>query len=220
MMRLQKLPAEHVDFGALISELAADALVYERERKAGRDATALEVAYRKVKPAVRRETSDKCAYCESKVTDVYVGDVEHILPKHGHPERTLDYANLTYVCWHCNNKKRDTEFTDRLGLLNPYVDNPTDYIRFFGLTLVPVPQDPGLVRAKRTIDSIGLNRAGLLESRERTVTSCELLERSYRTATHPAMREFTEQEIRAAQAPNQEHSMLARSYFQQAGIAV
>jgi uncharacterized protein (TIGR02646 family) len=220
MTRLEKLPAAHRTFGHFIRDLAADALAYELELAAGRDASVLAAAYRKVKPAVARETADKCAYCECKVTDVYVGDVEHILPKGGHPERTLNYANLTFVCWYCNNNKRDIEFTDRLGLLNPYVDEPTEYVRFFGTALVPVPKDPHRVRAKRTIDSISLNRAGLLESRERMVRSCELLELAYHAARHPAVRELTEQEIREAQDPGREHSMLARSYFQQAGIAV
>lgn len=220
MRRLVKLPAEHMTVGHLIRELAADAVAYEGELAAGRDASALATAYRKVKPAVALETADKCAYCECKVTDVYVGDVEHILPKSKRPERTLNYANLTFVCWHCNNKKRDIEFADHLGLLNPYVDDPTDYVRFFGTALVPIPRDPHRIRAKRTIDSISLNRAGLLESRERTVRSCELLELAYRSATHPAVKELTEQEIRAVQDAGHEHSMLARTYFQQANIKV
>ena len=218
MRPLNKLADTDATFGALIRTLEDRRQAYAAALLAGGDGGALPGHYRDVKPAVAHETSGKCAYCESKVSDVYVGDVEHILPKDGHPERTLDYANLTYVCWYCNNKKHNTEFTDGLGLLNPYVDDPEAFVRFFGTLLTAVPVDPDLIRAKRTIDTIGLNRTGLIESRERAWHRFELLERAYRAATHPAVRDLAKQEIEAAQQPDEEYSYFAKLYFRAVGV--
>ena len=58
-----------------------------------------------VKASILNETAEKCAYCESKVTHVYWGDVEHIKPKDLFPWHRLDYDNLTLSCAICNNNK-------------------------------------------------------------------------------------------------------------------
>ncbi|MEQ1829786.1 MAG: HNH endonuclease, partial [Pirellula sp.] len=44
-----------------------------------------------------RETADKCAYCESKVTHVTFGDIEHIVPK------SIGGKQTTLTCGRCNN---------------------------------------------------------------------------------------------------------------------
>src|SRR5690554_3133173 len=62
---------------------------------------------RDVKESVKLETNDKCAYCESKVTHVYPGDIEHIIPKSVYPRLSFNWDNLTFGCYWCNNKKRD-----------------------------------------------------------------------------------------------------------------
>src|SRR6266478_6365592 len=78
-----------------------------------------------VKDLIRRETHDKCIYCESKISHVYHGDVEHILPKARFPELTLDYENLGLACAICNNRKGDVH-DDGMPLINPYKDNTED----------------------------------------------------------------------------------------------
>ncbi|MFD2781156.1 HNH endonuclease [Novosphingobium pokkalii] len=58
-----------------------------------------------VKAALKAETSEKCAYCESKMLHVTFGDIEHIVPKSADPKLTFDWENLTLACDVCNTKK-------------------------------------------------------------------------------------------------------------------
>src|SRR5688572_25480092 len=80
-----------------------------------------------IKAAIQLETSEKCAYCESKVLHTYFGDVEHILPKSRLPELVVKWENLTFVCAQCNNRKRDY-YDPEHPLIDPYVDNPEEHL--------------------------------------------------------------------------------------------
>ena len=65
-----------------------------------------------VKLALRTMFNDKCAYCESFVMDVYIGDVEHFRPKAkikeadppepGYYWLAADWNNLLFSCRNCN----------------------------------------------------------------------------------------------------------------------
>lgn len=58
-----------------------------------------------VKDALKRETSEKCAYCEAKITVVAHGDIEHVSPKSLDRTLTFVWENLTFACQICNQKK-------------------------------------------------------------------------------------------------------------------
>ena len=73
-----------------------------------------------LKAHLRSEGGDKCAYCESKITHIYWGDVEHIKPKGQFPRNRLDVENLCLACAKCNNLKLDY-WSDTLPLINPFV---------------------------------------------------------------------------------------------------
>lgn len=218
MRKLEKLVPPAPPHGATIEALRILRLEHDTTVAAGDQPTDhLKGQYRTVRDAVRCETSEKCAYCECIITDTYVGDVEHMLPKANHYTRTLDYENLTFACWKCNNHKGNKEF-QTLNFLNPYMDEPGDYLRFFGLTLRPVPRNPHMVRAKRTIDTMDLNRQALLDSRERVHNLCESLEMNYHGTTYEAVRDMVKEQIDKARSADAEHSMLARQYFDTAGL--
>lgn len=221
MIRLTKIDDRHATFGALIEALSVDELEFKEtfEPLPPGPRKALFKAYRKVRPAVEFETQSKCAYCESYVKDTYVGDVEHIRPKDQDPRnRTLCYSNLTFVCYLCNNFKHNWEFDDGFDLLNPYIDNPQLYLRFFGTALRAVPAGDDRLRGQRTIDKIGLNRPGLLEQRNKHTENCERLELSYHNAVHPAVREFAMQTIIETMKSSEEYSFLSKAYFASAGL--
>jgi len=69
---------------------------------------------RTVKEALIELFNDKCAYCESKVSHVYSGDVEHFRPKGeidglqnpkpGYYWLGADWDNLLFSCRNCNQK--------------------------------------------------------------------------------------------------------------------
>jgi hypothetical protein len=83
-----------------------------------------------VKAALRIAQHDKCGFCESKVTHVAFGDVEHFRPKAafraiqgdaltrpGYYWLAYEWTNLLFACEPCNRRHK--------GNLFPLVDEAT-----------------------------------------------------------------------------------------------
>ena len=122
-----------------------------------------------IKSAVKSETHDKCAYCECHPEPAYPGDIEHIKPKSKYPHLTFEWENLTYVCFWCNNNKRD-KYDENCPPVNPYDDDPGD---FFFASRAYIRPKRGNERARRTDDYLKLNRPELLTDRRRRLNYLE-----------------------------------------------
>lgn len=119
------------------------------------------------KDALMQETSEKCAYCESKFKHISYGDIEHIVPKRlGHQWR-FRWSNLTIACTTCNTGKGTLE-----NLIDPYVDDPEQEFDFFGPALVPRPESP---KAIATESALELNRTLLIKRRAERLQSIHRL---------------------------------------------
>jgi uncharacterized protein (TIGR02646 family) len=70
-------------------------------------------ADKEVRKQLKKMSHGKCAYCESKITSIYSGDIEHFRPKGGYGERNpitkpgyywlaSDWNNLLFACPFCN----------------------------------------------------------------------------------------------------------------------
>lgn len=103
--------------------------------------------HREIKNALRTETFGKCAYCESFVEDVSFPHVEHIIPKHAHPELAHRWYNLTTACSQCNTSKA-AFYKVGEGVLNPYADDIDAQLSFLG-TLIE--WNLGAVRGEITV---------------------------------------------------------------------
>ena len=81
-----------------------------------------------VKDALVAMFHGKCAYCESKVTHVTYGAIEHFHPKSEYPELTFEWSNLLFSCDVCNDAgHKGVKFPlDING--NPLLIDPTDGI--------------------------------------------------------------------------------------------
>lgn len=77
------------------------------------------------------ETHEKCAYCESMITHVDYGDIEHIVPKSVRPDLATTLANLTVACGVCNTNKSDY-YNQMAPLIDPHNDDCRHEIVFFG----------------------------------------------------------------------------------------
>jgi 5-methylcytosine-specific restriction endonuclease McrA len=84
-----------------------------------------------IKTAVKRDSHSKCIYCESCVSQVHPGEIEHILPASKRRDLVVDWDNLAFVCTECNREKSDY-LEPELPLVNPYVDEPKEYLAFYG----------------------------------------------------------------------------------------
>lgn len=84
-----------------------------------------------IKEAIRKEASDKCVYCESKVGHNTPGDIEHILPSSKVEDKIFVWENLTLACTECNRRK-SAYFDPKTPFLNPYVDDVEGKLVHYG----------------------------------------------------------------------------------------
>ncbi len=159
-----------------------------------------------VKNILRRAQHDKCFLCESKVTHISSGDVEHFRPKAGFRQSAkeklqkpgyfwlaYEWTNLFFVCELCNRrfkknlfpllkaenrvKSREADLSHEEPLfINPAEENPEDFISFRGEIVFAID---GNVRGKITIEGAGLDRVDLESNRK---TCLEKIKRIYEIA--------------------------------------
>ena len=207
MIKLLKcVPSQ--DMAAKIAERTTDFLLLSGEGAPIPDALANSYKDADVKTLLRAETSDKCAYCESKIPHVDYGDVEHILPKKIRPELRYEYSNLTYACGVCNTKKGQY-YDVSTPLVNPYLDDPEEHFVAAGPMVVRRPtSDRGLVTEKR----LSLNRMALIERRtERLEAVATLLDQIARTE-NIAIKLVLAEQVRQECGSDKEYSFVVRSY--------
>lgn len=82
--------------------------------------------HKQIKNALVTMFHGKCAYCESKITVVTYGSIEHFRPKSIYPELTFEWNNLLLSCDICNDigHKGNRFPLDTNG--NPLLLDPTD----------------------------------------------------------------------------------------------
>jgi uncharacterized protein (TIGR02646 family) len=155
-----------------------------------------------VKDALKEAQHDKCAFCESKVSHIAYGDVEHFRPKAGYrqgPEEPLVqpgyywlayvWTNLLFSCQLCNQRFKGNHFplkddTQRAKshhddvkneqplFIHPAIEDPSDFLKFDEHYLCAIDDN---VRGKATIEALGLNRDKLVEKRGDALKKLKLL---------------------------------------------
>ena len=145
-----------------------------------------------VKNALIKAQHKKCCFCESKITHISYGDVEHFRPKGGTRQQAgdelakpgyywlaYDWSNLFLSCTLCNQRykrnlfplvdpsKRARSHHDDISLesslfIHPAEDDPQDHIAFREEIAYAIDDS---ARGVTSIESLGLNRADLEERR-------------------------------------------------------
>lgn len=142
-----------------------------------------------VKAKLRNTQFGKCAFCESNVTHIDYGDVEHFRPKGGYCQNNdsdiqkpgyywlaYDWNNLIFSCTLCNRRYKKNLFPLRNPEIRALNHNQTAKLKsekpFF---VNPATENPKFLihfdnatakgidrnyRGKKTIDCLGLNRQG------------------------------------------------------------
>ena len=163
--------------------------------------------HKDIKAAVKAETYEKCAYCESRTSHVHPGEIDHILPRSRKPTLVVKWENLTYVCTECNRRKLDY-YSEAEPLVNPYIDEPADHLRFVG-PLVLHRDNKGL----RTTKQIGLSRTELVERRQEEIEQLNLLIQKWQEMSEGPTKEFLRQEIDERAAPIAEFSAAVDAFL-------
>lgn len=144
-----------------------------------------------IKEALKLETKEKCAYCESKITHIYPGDIEHIIPKSKFPRLTFTWKNLTLGCYWCNNKKRDY-LNRNCKLLNPYVDKTNEHLRAFGPLICHINSSE---RGEITWRKLELNRPELRDKRQEKIEELQSMIDKHNRVQNPDLKDLIEIEI-------------------------
>jgi hypothetical protein len=160
-----------------------------------------------IKEALILETSGKCAYCESKLTHIAFGHIEHVAPKSRRPDLAFDWENLTLACELCNTKKGVRE-----DLIDPYVDYPDHHLIFHEAYVFVLPgSDKGLL-SQRILD---LNRAGLVEQRRDALRALDgLLDRIARTKNSEVRAILKAELEKLAKDKSREYSAMTDAFVQ------
>ncbi len=167
-----------------------------------------------VKRQIIMETFGKCAYCESKITHVDYGDVEHIIPKSVKPELTLEYQNLTLACRICNVNKGNYHDTN-CPLINPYTDDPaTEFIALGFL----IWNRPGHDRAETTEQELDLNRIPLIERRKEKLDKVRQLAGMFEAKRHTPLAGSLRRRLLEEAERDKEYSLIALTYLKQCNI--
>ena len=137
--------------------------------KKQRDNAKSKYRHKDIKKALRAMCHDKCVYCESKITHVDHGDIEHYRPKSKFPELTFTWSNLLLACGVCNGTqyKGDKFPEEELDgpLVHPCEDDPSQHFSFHYEPMVGACIYGITPRGETTEKILGLNRHELREYR-------------------------------------------------------
>ena len=165
--------------------------------------------HKDIKETLRAETHDKCAYCESKISHIHPGETDHILPISRRPDLCVTWSNLTYVCSECNRRKSDY-YDEEEPLVNPYVDDPSKHLTFFGPMVLHRDQ-----KGLRTTRKIGLSRTQLIERKQELIEQFNFLVERWRETEAGATREFLWEEMLQYANDDAEFAATIRAFIDQ-----
>lgn len=161
-----------------------------------------------VKERLKKETNDKCMYCESYISAVSPEHIEHYKPKSLYPELTFEWSNLGLACPCCNIKKRD-KFDEQCSYINPYIDNPSEHFAFLGTMICHNPNDK---RAIITELDIELNRPELMEARKNQIDKIRSLIDLYTSETNPSLKATLKKNIEIEIGTDKPYSAFTNAY--------
>jgi uncharacterized protein (TIGR02646 family) len=123
-----------------------------------------------VKNALKKMFFNKCAFCESYITHIDYGQIEHFKPKSKYPDFCFEWENLLLSCSICNGKSNKGDkfpLEDENGpLINPVNEKPDDFFKFeYDELMQRYLLFPKNERAKTMLKIIKLNRDDLAEKR-------------------------------------------------------
>jgi uncharacterized protein (TIGR02646 family) len=134
----------------------------------------------KVKEEIKKMFSEKCAYCESHISHVDYGDIEHFRPKSKYPDCCFDWNNFLLACGICNDSEHKgakfPEENEDGPFVNPVDEEPNEFFNFeFDPDTELAIVNPKNPRAITTERELGLNRTDLIRHRSAVVRKMVLI---------------------------------------------
>ena len=170
------------------------------------DAIRYRYRHDEIKLALRRDSHNKCIYCESKIG---FGETDHIHPVVKCPDEIVAWANLALVCKECNTHKSDY-YAPAEPLINPFVDEPSAHLVFHGPLVVAVLGD---AKGMRTHEQIQLNREDLILKRARRLIPVVRLIEQWRSHAEGAMKSILRNAISYEAKDDTDYAATVRAYL-------
>lgn len=206
MIRLTKLPSPPI----LRSNSSSWSADYLQELSEGRKPYIKQkYAHKEIRGALRRETNGKCAYCESLIEAITYAHVEHILPKTNRPDLAFVWENLTLACPRCNVNK-GTYYSEQAPLLDPYIDNIDEHLRFVG----PMVLEKNQARGKLTKNRLRLNRDDLINARRMAIDNLNDLILAYQSVSDPSAKGVLLSQIYSMADPENQYSATLKAFIE------
>ncbi len=188
----------------LIKEFKKDPEAYKKDEKKLASDGGL-YAHEEVKKNLIDLQNGKCCFCESKITHIAYGDVEHFRPKAAYRKAkgedliypgyfwlAYDWDNLFLSCQLCNQRYKENLFLledettrfqtykddwrqEKETFIHPELDNPEDHITFEEAFIKAKTK-----RGEKTIEALGLERSELFEFRNMIFQLIEQLVTMYK----------------------------------------
>jgi uncharacterized protein (TIGR02646 family) len=165
-----------------------------------------------IKEAVKRDSHKKCIYCESHITQVHPGEIEHIAPVSKRADLVVEWENLAFVCTECNREK-SAYYEPNLPLLNPFDDDPDEYLAFYGPMVL---HRTGKPRGEITVRQLKLSRLALIERRKERIERLQVLIDRINEMPHGPHRQVVDKALEAELAVDTEYAATAREFVRQA----
>ncbi len=167
------------------------------------------------KTALKESSFDKCIYCESKISHIEYGDVEHIKPKGKYPQLKFTWTNLGFACEICNRQYKHEKYDEATPYINPFNDDPSAHIIANGAFLF---QNQGSERGELTIIDIGLNRSGLIEKRQERINDINNTIKACFRTQNPTLRQNALDALKVEANSDKEYSFTVKALLNNQGI--
>ncbi len=165
-----------------------------------------------IKAALREEAFDKCIYCESKISHVFPGETDHILPISKRPDKAVEWENLAYVCTECNREKSNY-YDENEPLINPYTDDPSVHLKFYGPLILQQTNDP---KGYLTTKIMKLSRASLFERRKEKIEKIQLMLDHWKSLPDGQVKNILKNEILIEADKDKEYSAITSNFLKAA----
>lgn len=178
-----------------------------------------------IKSALASMFQDKCAYCESKISVITYGAIEHFRPKSRYPDLTFTWSNLLLACDRCNDAghKGDQFPVDEDG--QPLLIDPTDpqtdpqeHLEFVWDGVARLASIYGRDDRGRTVERVfdlngSRDRQSLMQHRSQVVAKLWALLKLAQTSDQADLQAQAWDLLREACQPSAEYSAFALRYI-------
>lgn len=164
-----------------------------------------------IKETLRTESSDKCIYCESKISHAFPGETDHLAPVSKRPGLYVCWENLGYVCKECNRSK-SAYYDEVEPLIDPFSDEPGEHMAFYGPIVFQLPGD---MLGLRTIYKLKLCRTALIERRCELLKHLQIMIDQWWAMSDGSTRELFKEEILKLADSSHEYSATAEAFISQ-----